>query len=246
MDRKEWLTIIDIMWKKRYKRSLLDLKKLTENWYSYWIKLLDYNDLLNYYENVYKQHIIKKENSNVKDLITYYKDRITNNWLKSEEIYFIYINKQDIIYWGNIVVYKKNKNKFMLWFRAYREIDTIKFNVGIWTVLEYLFFNYALEKPNIDTISRWLDRNMYWYLWSKITLFLHKMHYGFLPYNFWTNKKIIIDESKIDKESFAFTKINEHNMFCEAIYWTNKSIEEITPIKDLLNSKWIDLIIKKY
>ncbi len=235
------MQVIEIMGKKRYKRSLADLRKLSEIWYEYWISKLNMDDLINFYENVYIPHISIKNNANVKDLIKQFDSRILNP-REGEDLFFIYVRNAKNIYWWAIVVYNKIGKRLILWFRAYVEIPDIILNVWLWTVLEYLFFDFALNKNDVDIISRGKDRNWYWFLWSNLSLTFHKLHYWFLPYNFEWNVLLDIDDKLIKEPCIIYDSPNE--IWCFKKVYIYNYDESLNLDIDLLKNKWFEILFR--
>lgn len=235
LSQTKWKEISNFFSKNKSEQIRKLKKQLLEAWYTFWENLLKLNELEEF-EELYTKEISKKENSRVSSLISLYKGEISK-----EILYFFYIrNNEDLLVgW---VIWVLRDGVFILAFKATKDNNhfPLKMRTGVWNLLDYQFFNFWINEISSEYLSMWRDKNWYWFLGSKVSLWLLKLSRSMLPYSFKENREIDIDNKLIKDESLIFTNLWANNQFKKAMLfilrWT--SDEEIkSKYNSLLSSE---------
>ena len=232
--KKIWIN--DIFWSTKMRKMRKWFENLKQDWFFFWIEKFNWDAIKNFY-NLYVTQIITKPNSITFDLNTF-----VNEKKKSDiELFFAYVKKQDKLFWWCIFHYWKSKDRLMMCYKASENI--IISWVWLWFYLDYLTINDAICK-DIETLSRWKDRNAYGLLWSNPWLVVQKLQTKFLPYKSKNEEIIEINENDINVDTLIFLDPQEDWLFKKAIFWTNNS-EDIKNKFTIIEDSWISLEIRK-
>lgn len=234
--KNENITIKDILGKEKIRLIKKGIEEFKNNNISYEVRPLEDNDIQEFLK-IYKPFIENKENPKNINI-----QKNIEKWKSAWKGYFICCIKQNNInIWMSIFALQKKLWLFILWYRAYKEEKINKISIGYY--LEYFFLNEWIQQ-NIQEFSRWMDRNGYGFLWSKIGLALHKLELKFKPH---AKKEEILNirDKDIDKESLFFSEPDAYNKYTKAILYTNKTEEDISKYFWIIKKRWLILEVRK-
>lgn len=237
---KEGKVISDFLWKKNSKYIQKAFALIKEDFERGVVPLT--HDLLEEFIPLYVAFVSKKENPSIKNLKIAYAERISTPW----ELFFCFIRKkssQQLIGWG--IMIKKSRFNWdvfgSFWFMGFEDSYTFD-RVKIGMILDYLFYQWALEDDEITMVSKGQDRNGYGSYWTDIGLVLYKIRSGFLPRKNNTISLITIDECTFTVPTLIFTEPDRENYFKKAILFHAEDCPFKDELKELCEKRDITFI----